>query len=208
MTGTADPLAPYRWLDHPANALDEIFCVSFFRGLTPTEVLRRFGSPDEPGEEVAFEALWDIGDEPAMEAEGGHVGVVQASGWSVAVEVGGWTATLSDRAADLSRGCEMVAVNRHDYAQDNLVYAVDGELIAGFVPPLPQNGWGSDPGRIDQALRRLGIPTEPMGDEWRAAFDRLYPDKLPRTFALAAEITGVSFTQDFTNFPFLAGPIS
>ncbi|MFV2175778.1 DUF6461 domain-containing protein [Actinomadura sp. LOL_016] len=208
MTGMADPLAPYRWLDPPTNALDEIFCVAFFRDLTPTDVLRRFASPDEQGEEVAFEELWNIGDEPAMEAEGGHVGIVQANGWSVAVEVGGWSAVLSENAPDLSRGSEMVAVSRHDHAEDRFVYAVDGELIAGFVPPLPQNGWGSDPGRLDRAMRELGIPTEPTGDEWRGAFERLYPHKLARTFALAAEITGVPFTQDFTDFPFLAGPVS
>ncbi|OLT33210.1 hypothetical protein BJF79_07980 [Actinomadura sp. CNU-125] len=201
-------LAPFRWLDHPENALDEIFCVSFFRGLTPTDVVRRFARSDEPGEEVAFAELWDIGGEPALEAEGGHIGVVQANGWSVAVELGGWTAVLTDYAADLSRGCEMVAVSRHDYAQDGFVYAVDGELITGFVPPLPFTGWGSDLHRLDRAMRSLGIPTEPMGDEWEIAFERLHPDKLPRTFALAAEVTGVSFTRDFLDFPFLAGPVT
>ncbi|MBE1532135.1 DUF6461 domain-containing protein [Actinomadura algeriensis] len=203
-----DPLAAYLWLDDPADALDIIFCVSFFRGLTPTDVLRRFTASDEPGEEVAFEQLWDIGGEPAMEAEGGHIGVVQANGWSVAVELGGWTAVLSDYAADLSRGSEMVAICRHDYAQDGFVYAVDGELVTGFVPPLPSNGWGSDPNRLDHALRKLGVPTEPVGDEWKAEFGRLHPFKTARSFALAAEITGVHFTRDFLDFPFLAGPIA
>ncbi|MEV5826518.1 hypothetical protein AB0L25_13165 [Spirillospora sp. NPDC052242] len=30
----ADPLAPFRRFDHPENALDEVFCVALFPGLT------------------------------------------------------------------------------------------------------------------------------------------------------------------------------
>ncbi|MEV5826516.1 DUF6461 domain-containing protein [Spirillospora sp. NPDC052242] len=202
----ADPLAPFRRFDRPENALDEIFCVALYPGLTPSEVLRRF-APGAAGREVAFAELWHLGDEPAMEAEGGHVGVVQASGGSAAVEIGGWTAVLPERCTALSRGCEMVAVSRHDHAEDRFVYAVDGEVVCGFVPPLPHGGWGSDPHRIDAALRGLGIPTD-RGDDWKDDFARLHPEKLARTFALAAEITGVSFTRELTALPFLAAPIA
>ncbi|RSN53379.1 DUF6461 domain-containing protein [Actinomadura sp. WAC 06369] len=201
-----DPLAPFRWLDAPEDGLDEVFCVALFPGLTPSEVLHRF-APGEAGREVAFAELWDVGDEPALEAEGGQVGVVQASGGSAAVEIGGRTAVLPECSARLSRGCELVAVARHDHAEDRFVYAVDGEVVCGFVPPLPKDGWGSDPHRIDAALRGLGIPTDPGGDR-RAEFARLHPDKLPRTFALAAELTGVPFTRELTAFPFLTAPIT
>ncbi|QFG23378.1 DUF6461 domain-containing protein [Actinomadura sp. WMMB 499] len=205
----ADPLAPYRWVDRPENVLEEVFSVSFFRGLTPSEVLFRFAAPDAAGEEVAFPELWDLGDEHPLESEGGHVGVVQANGWSVAVELGGWTAVETGHASDLSRGCEMVAVLRHDHATDRFVYAVDGEVVTGFVPPWPLGGWGSDPGRLNEAMHRLGMPTARPVDDGAAdaLFRRLHRDKIALTFALAAEITGVPFTRDLTGFPFLAAPV-
>ncbi|MEV5826521.1 DUF6461 domain-containing protein [Spirillospora sp. NPDC052242] len=209
----ADPLAPFHWLDAHDCVLDDIFCVSFFRGVAPTDVLRRFGPDGTVGREMSFgdlsETVAEFISATSGGSGGGHVGVVQASGWSVAVELWGWSATLSDHAADLSRGCELVAVSRHDYAEDSFVYAAEGELVTGFTPHSPTTRWGGDPDRLNPALRRLDLPTEPMDDdEWEASWERLYEHKMARMFALAAEITGVPFTRDLLGFPLLVGPVT
>ncbi len=206
----ADFLAPFRWLDHPENALDDIFCVSFFRDLTPTDVLRRFGSG--PGEEMSLPELAAAVDEFVSATQGaeggGHVGVVQANGWSIAVELSGWDAAMWEYCADFSRDCELVAISRHDYAEDTFLYAVDGEAVTCFTP-IPGRPTGSGPNRLNEAMQKLGMPTGLMDDdEWEAFGVRLYEETTARAFALAAEITGVPFTRDLLTFPLLVGPIA
>ncbi|QFG23376.1 DUF6461 domain-containing protein [Actinomadura sp. WMMB 499] len=203
----ADPLAPFRWLDDH----DEIFCVSFFRGLAPADVLRRFGPDGTVGREMSLDELSEAVAEFVAATSGGegggHVGVIQADGWSIAIEPSGWCAVLAEYRTRLSRGCEMVAVSRHDYAEDAFVHAADGEALTCFTPHSPTARWGSDPDGLNPAMHKLDLPTDPMDDdEWEATWERLYEDKIPRAFALAAEITGVPFTRNLLDVPFLVGP--
>ncbi|MFD0904105.1 DUF6461 domain-containing protein [Actinomadura sediminis] len=209
----ADPLAPFHWLDEHGDVLDDIFCVSFFRGLAPADVLRRFGPDGTAGREMSFADLSETVAEFVASTSGGtgggHVGVVRANGWSVAVELWGGHATRRVRAAELSRGCEMVAVSRHDYAEDRFVYAVDGAVLTSFIPHSPTERGGGEPDRLNPAMHRVGMPTEPMDDdEWEASWERLYGHKIARVFALAAEVTGVPFTRDLLDSPLLVGPIA
>ncbi|RSN53382.1 DUF6461 domain-containing protein [Actinomadura sp. WAC 06369] len=204
----ADPLAPFHWLDEHGGALDDIFCVSFLRGVAPAEVLRRFGPDGTVGREMSFGDLSDTVAEflsTTSGGSGGHVGVLEASGWSVAVELWGWFGAQD--AGGLSDGCEVVAVSRHDYAEDAFCYAVDGEVVTGFVPHSPARRWGRDPDRLNPLLRELDLPTDPLDDDaWEASWDRLFEHKIARVFALAAKLTGVPFTRPLLDFPLLVGP--
>lgn len=204
-----DALAPFLWLDRSDDILSDIFCVSFFRGLTPTEVLRRFGRADATGEEMSFDELRDLAEEFVLAGQGvgGYVGVVQMNGWSVAVELEGGEAIV--RHSTLSRDCEMLAVSRHDYAEDEIVYAAAGELITRIVPipGVPQD-YG-DTKALDHLLHKVGMPTDSMSAaEWDALGDRLAEHRYPRAFALAAEVTGVPFTQDLLRLPLLVGRVA
>jgi hypothetical protein len=215
---TTDPLAPYRWLQGPdesgSTSLGEIYCVSFFRGLGPAEVLRRFDPDGQPGSETTLGELDDQVLEFVEETDGGdgggYVGVIAAGAWSVAVEPGGWHAVLLESAAKLSHGCEVVAVSRHDYAEDHFTYAADGEVITAFNPSWPFDRHGSDTGRLDDLMRGAGMSLEKPEDDaaWETAADDRHANGLARAFALAAAITGVPFTPDLLDGPFLVGPIA
>ncbi|GAB2667804.1 hypothetical protein GCM10027088_53160 [Nocardia goodfellowii] len=112
--------------------LGEIFTVSFFRGLDPSEVVRRFSRGEDHGRESAFDELMEqAGDSSSRTSEGRAVGVWQAGEWSVAIEPFGWMATLPDVLAELSRDCEVVAITHHAYAEDMFAYAIDGRLVTG-----------------------------------------------------------------------------
>ncbi|MEU8358366.1 DUF6461 domain-containing protein [Nonomuraea sp. NPDC048882] len=194
-----DPLAPFRWLaaspGQLGEVLDDVFCVSFFRGLEPAEVLRRFGAR-EPGRELAFYELQVKVWESTEMTDDNYVGVVQVGEWSVAVEPRGFQAVLSESLTGLSRGCEVVAVGRHDYAENCFVYAVDGEVVTSFTPRLPGTRWGSDPDRLNGLMRETGLPPEKLDEEaWEATWDDMFVNGIPRAFLLAAKITGVVFTQ-------------
>ncbi|GAA0550627.1 DUF6461 domain-containing protein [Actinomadura livida] len=214
----ADRLSQFTWLDKPgenARWLGEIFCVSFFRGLSPVEVLDRFGPEGTTGigREMTIHDLGEVVGDFVRKTQGGsgggYVGVRQVDGWSMAIELLGWYAVRPDYLTRLSRGCEMVAVSRHAYADDSFVYAVDGELITGFDPHLPGSRWGSEPDRINPDLHKLGLPTEILHDEaWEKSWHRLYDQRILRAFALAAEITGVVFTSSLLDGPLLVGPIT
>ncbi|WP_435192157.1 DUF6461 domain-containing protein [Nonomuraea sp. bgisy094] len=73
---------------------------------------------------------------------GGYVGVVAVGEWCVAVEPLGWSAAMDERLARLSAGSEVVAVTRHDYADDYIGYAVDGSVITTFGPVTPDDRYG------------------------------------------------------------------
>ncbi|MEU4517013.1 DUF6461 domain-containing protein [Nonomuraea wenchangensis] len=215
---TIDPLAPFRWLaasDFPSNPLNDIFSVAFFRGLDPVEVVRRFSRGEDSGVESDFaglnEAAWEFVDGGDGGDGGGHVGVFREGEWCVAVEPMGWLVTLHEVLPRLSRGCEVVAVTRHDYAAEHsFEYAVDGESVTGYLLRHPHDRYGSDPDRLNGHMRELGMALElPEGDD--AAYDAVwelnYDTAVPRAFALAARITGVPFTPDLLDRPMLVGPI-
>ncbi|MGN9845351.1 DUF6461 domain-containing protein [Nonomuraea sp. H19] len=210
---TTDLLASYRWLQapdgSPQNPLGDIYCVSFFRGLDPVEVLRRFGPEAPPGREMTFQELdeevFEFVQETGGGQGGGHVGVVKAGAWSLAVELWGWCATLGESVARLSQGCEMVAVGRHDYAEDHFTYAVDGTTVTSFTPVRPCDRYGSDTDRLNELMREVGLPPEESEDD--AVWDDLSEHGLARAFVLAAGITGVPLTPALLDGPFLVGAI-
>jgi len=215
---TTDPLAPFQWLNvsesNGGGPLDVIFSVAFFRGLDPAEVVRRFSRGQDSGQESDFAELDDKAYEFVEKTDGGdgggHVGVFQAGEWCVAIEPLGWTATDHEVLTTLSRGCEVVAVTRHDYAAEHsFEYAIDGTIVTGYRLRHPYERYGSDPDRLNGFMRALGMGLDrPEGEAaWDAAWEANYDTAVPRGFALAAKITGVPFTQDMLGRRMLVGPI-
>ncbi|WP_228825138.1 hypothetical protein [Nocardia farcinica] len=76
---TSDPLAPFEWLlthDGRRCPLDEIYTVAFFRGLDPSEVVRRYSRGEDHGQEASFDELMEQAAEnsPARQIRGRHRG--------------------------------------------------------------------------------------------------------------------------------------
>lgn len=224
---TSDPLAPFQWLtahNGDDRRLGEIFTVSFFRGLDPSEVVRRFSRGEDQGRESDFAELMEQATEFSIETGGGSgggtVGVVQAGEWSVAIEPIGWMATLHDVLAELSRDCEALAITRHDYAEDSLAYAIDGTIVTGYHPlHCPHLRHGSEPDRLNGFMRELGMPVDSRDDEndrddeydWEDEDERAesdYAAALPSAFALAAKLTQVRFIPEILDRPMLVGPVA
>lgn len=212
---TTDPLAPFQWLNVSKGygRLGAIFSVAFFRGPDPVEVVRRFSRGEDSGQESDFEELDDKACEYVSTdgGEGGHVGVFQAGEWCVAVEPYGWMVTDHEVVTELSRGCEVLAVTRHDYAAEHsLEYAIDGTIVTGYPLRRPYARYGSDPDRLNGLMRELGMRPEEPEDEaaWEAAWEDDHRAAVPRGFALAAKVTGVPFTADMLDRPMLVGSIA
>ncbi|MEU7140902.1 DUF6461 domain-containing protein [Nocardia sp. NPDC046473] len=219
---TIDPLAPFQWLnafENQADPLGEIFSVGFFRNLAPSQVVRRFSKGDDSGQESDFEELNDrmvefLGKTGGGHG-GGHVGVFRAGVWSVAIEPVGWWMTDRETLPELSRDCEVLAITVHGYAEHSLEYAIDGTIVTGHRLEYPHDRWGCDPDRLNDYMRELGMEVElgmtdndhiydPDEDE----SDSDYSTCVPRAFALAAKVTGVSFTADMLDQPLIIGPIA
>ncbi|MFI0447373.1 DUF6461 domain-containing protein [Actinomadura sp. 6N118] len=198
-----DYLAPFRWLEASGNRLGQIFCVSFFHRLGPGEVLRRFGAEESSGRLMTFgelnEAAGEFIEDTGAEFGGGHIGVLQAGDWSVALELHGWRAVLSKPLARLSQQCEVVAVGRHDYAEHGFIYAVDGQIVTGFTPHRPDFRWGSDPDRLNEFMNEVELSLD------AAAGQHIHTSSIAWALALAAEITGVVLTPDTFDEPMLVG---
>ncbi|WP_107655745.1 DUF6461 domain-containing protein [Nocardia suismassiliense] len=222
---TTDPLAPFQWLnasESQAGPLGVIFSIAFVRNLDPSEVVRRFSKGDDSGQESDFEELKDriVEFKSGGGDGGGHVGVFRAGAWSVAIEPYGWWATDRDVLAELSRDCEVLAITRHDYAEHSLAYAIDATIVTGHQLWYPHIRWGCDPDRLNDHMRELGMQLDMTDDEYIYDADEDEPESnsdawdisrstgVPRAFALAAKVTGVSFTADMLDQPLLIGPIA
>lgn len=215
----SDPLAPFQWLNvsesSGGGALGVIFSVAFFRGLDPAEVVRRFSRGADSGQESDFDGLDDRAYEFLNETDGGegggHVGVFQAGEWCVAIEPHGWMVTLREVVTELSWGCEVLAVTRHDYAAEHsFAYAIDGTIVTGYRLRHPYERSGSDPDRLNGFMRELGMGLDKPEDEaaWDATWEDNHDTAVPRGFALAAKVTGVPFRPDMLGRPMLVGPIA
>uniref|UniRef100_UPI003F494154 DUF6461 domain-containing protein n=1 Tax=Nocardia suismassiliense TaxID=2077092 RepID=UPI003F494154 len=216
---TSDPLAPFQWLRSDDRGLDDIFAVAFFRGLDPSEVVRRFSRGEDHGQESDFAGLMDQATEFSIKTGGryggGTVGVVQVGEWSVAIEPMGWMATLHDVLAELSRDCEVLAITRHDYAEDSFRYAIDGTIVTGYNPlHCPYLRCGSEPDRLNGFMRELGMAVDrwddenDRDDEDDEDDDSDYFSALPSAFALAAKLTQVRFIPEILDRAMLVGPVA
>ncbi|MFC5827844.1 DUF6461 domain-containing protein [Nonomuraea insulae] len=216
---TTDPLAPFEWLNLPegqgGGPLGVIFSVAFLRGLDPVEVVRRFSRGADSGQESDFDGLHDRALEFVQETDGGagggHVGVLQAGEWCVAIEPFGWMVTDHEVVTELSRGCEMLAVTRHDYAAEHsLEYAIDGTAVMGYRLRHPYDRYGHDPDRLNGFMRELGMGLDQPEDDagWESAWEDNHRTAVPRGFALAARVTGVPFTPGLLDRTMLVGPIA
>ncbi|WP_390623252.1 DUF6461 domain-containing protein [Saccharomonospora amisosensis] len=92
---------------------------------------------------------------------------------------------------------EVVAINRHDYAEHHFLHAVDGTVITGLLPDVPTQRYGSEPQRVVPLLREVGLDLREDGE----------PPEFPiaTAFAVAARMTGVVFTPHLLNQPLLVG---
>ncbi|MEV4538937.1 DUF6461 domain-containing protein [Asanoa sp. NPDC049518] len=213
---TTDPLAPFQWLNasEPGGPLGVIFSVAFFSGLDAAEVVRRFSRGAGSGQASDFGELNAKAEEFVNKTGGGngggYVGVFQTGRWCVAIEPYGWMTTVHEVVTGLSRGCEVLAVTRHDYAAEHsFEYAIDGTIVTGYRLRHPYERYGSNRDRLNSFMRELGMGVDKPEDQdaWDAAWDDNYSTAVPRGFALAAKVTGVSFTPDMLGRPMLVGPI-
>jgi hypothetical protein len=187
---TIDDLA---WADaSPGDEqeFDEIFCLTFIKGVDEHEALRRMGAlPDT----VATRTAEDVG--RLHDFDHGYPTVASAlplGAWTVVVEPSGFEGAHLVEA--LSRGTEAVSVLRHDYASDSFGYAVDGRLVTGFDPTFPTSRYGADPDRLLPRMREVGF-TE--GDEGR------FEGPIARCLLVVEHITGV-----LPGFDALTGPLT
>ncbi|MDF2709388.1 MAG: hypothetical protein K0R62_5040 [Nonomuraea muscovyensis] len=189
----------FHWLRRH-EPLDDIYCVSFVRGLSPREVLRRFGVDESTLEEVTFDELSVRSAENAEDAAG-FVGAVRIGEWTMLVEPGGWQlAVVAELGARVSAGTEAVSVCRHDYAADSFTYLAGGELVTHFDPMAPNARSGGDPDRLVAWMREVGL--DPDSDD-AAQDDADLTLRIPACFALASRITGLPFTPDLLELRFL-----
>ncbi|GAB2457895.1 DUF6461 domain-containing protein [Streptosporangium sandarakinum] len=189
----------FRWLSGRED-LGEIYCVSFVRGLSPDEVLRRFGVDESTMEEgVTSEELDERSVESMRDDAAGYIGAAKIGDWTLVIEPGGWKLAVDpDVYGPVSRGTEVVSVCRHDYASDSFAYIVDGEPVVWFDPMLPDARSGNDPDRFVKEMRDVGLdPEHDIDDDPRIDFPT------GRSFALAGRITGLPFSPEMLELRFL-----
>ncbi|MEU7742163.1 DUF6461 domain-containing protein [Nonomuraea sp. NPDC049158] len=185
------------WLAN-GHSFSDLWCLTFVRGLSEIDVLRRMGAEERSIRPLTYEELIDEGLFPDTVLAG------RLGDWIVVVEESGWDAL--DALEVLSVETEAVSVLRHDYASDCFGYAVDGELITSFNPMIPAWRSGSDPDRLVDVMRDVGFdPTYAPGDADEREARAVKHPSVDGALLLAARLTGVMLTQDVLNAPLVAG---
>ncbi|WP_426513761.1 DUF6461 domain-containing protein [Dactylosporangium sp. McL0621] len=177
------------------EALGEIFCLTFVRGLDAREALTRMGAYPDTFAELSPEEMY----ERQSSFDAGYpslAGAVTRDGWTVCLEPDGFECA-GPLLATVSHGTEAVSVLRHDYASPRFTYAVDGEEVTGFDPGYPHEFWGTDPGRLTAQLHAVGLGPIAPADEG--------PDEpVARAVLLAATIAGGLPSPDALTGPMLS----
>ncbi|GII05249.1 DUF6461 domain-containing protein [Planobispora takensis] len=194
----------FGWLSRNDGPLHDIYGVSFIRDLSPHEVLIRLGVDTGAIEETTFDELDELVTEQALSSEGediGYVGAVKVDDWTVLIEPSGWRVAVDSGVLErVSRGTEVVSINRHDYASDSFVHAIDGEVIVAFDPLTPRFRSGSDSERWVTQMRDVGFD--------RRTFDDSIPDdRIASAFALASIITGISLSKEVLDLTLLGAAV-
>ncbi|QUH02357.1 hypothetical protein HUO13_17500 [Saccharopolyspora erythraea] len=159
------------WADAHAGAddhLDEIYCLTFIKGVGTEEALRRFGAFADT---IAVRTPEEIGS--LNNFEDGYPTMASALGlgeWTVVFEPSGYEGALL--VAALSRGTEAFSLLRHDYAESEGGYAVDGVLITGFDPLFPNHRYGAEPDRLLPQMREVGFALGEDDDQFDNAYSR------------------------------------
>ncbi|MER5324691.1 DUF6461 domain-containing protein [Streptosporangium roseum] len=167
--------ADYAWFIEEYEKESDLIGVTFVRGLSPGEALRRIGAT--PGD---ISREWAIG---AYAADGGAVLVDYH---------------CYEPPQALSQGTETARLVTGITIDEDFAYSVDGVVVTRFEPFFPVDRQGSDPDHLLAHMRDLGMPLG--GEEFR---DTRTPTLL--AVALAARATGVSFTPAHYAVPPIVG---
>jgi Family of unknown function (DUF6461) len=176
----------YDWLDQ--LGLGEAFCLTFVRGLTESEVLRRFGADPATIQQIA--GLAEAEGEP-LEAS---VAAGQVDGWAFVLEDNGFQGTRPEVLRAVSAGTEALSVFTNVNGNTKFNHAVDGEVRTAFDPCSPARRWGSEPDALVELMRTVGLSDEERLD-----------DGLGAALRLADRITGVHLTAERLDEPVLLG---
>ncbi|MDX3103854.1 DUF6461 domain-containing protein [Nonomuraea angiospora] len=187
--------ADVAWLAED-DELGDLWCLTFVRGVSEVEAILRLGADQESIRPLTYDELIDDGLFPETVLAG------RAGDWTVLIEESGWTCAEADKAQALSAGTVAVAVLRHDYASDDFVYAVDGELVTYFNPKIPERRHGSDPDRLNDLMREAGLDPDDGPGTGAAA-----PSPTSGALLLAARLTGVVLTPDIVKGPLMSGVV-
>ncbi|MGJ6964370.1 DUF6461 domain-containing protein [Streptosporangium sp. G11] len=167
--------ADYAWFIEEYMSGDHFLGVTFVRGLSPEEALRRVGAT--PG---------DISREWAIEA-------YAADGGTVLLDY-----HCYEMPEALSRGTETARLVTGTTMDEEFVHSVDGVVAARFEPYFPVDREGGDPDRLLAHMRDLGMPLD--GEELPDA--RTTRDL---ALVLAARATAVSLTPAHHAVPPIVG---
>jgi hypothetical protein len=186
------------------------FCVTLVRGLTPDEVITRFGGSEAVDIAGAhrLEAAAEKVDYPdPIDGDGSFnadlstgldfIAATSADGWTLIVEPNGFRCSREESAGLLSPGGELVSFYYNENTAPVLRWARDGKTLVTFAPSGGA-GWrsGSDPDRLNAVLESLGYDlstdeVDPADPRWR------YDEKWQaRTLALMEHLTGVRISRD------------
>ncbi|WP_285711091.1 DUF6461 domain-containing protein [Microtetraspora sp. NBRC 16547] len=187
--------ADVAWLAED-DELGDLWGLTFVRGVSEVEALLRLGADQESIRPLTYDKLIDDGLFPETLLAG------RVGDWTVLIEESGWTCTEVDKAQVLSAGTVAVAVLRHDYASDEFVYAVDGELVTYFNPEIPEWRHGSDPDRLNDLMREVGLDPDGVPGTGAEA-----PSSVSGALLLAARLTGVVLPPEIIRGPLMSGVV-
>ncbi|WP_285586105.1 DUF6461 domain-containing protein [Herbidospora sp. NBRC 101105] len=165
-----------------------VYTVTWVRGWDVHDTLKRLGVADVAALTWADLYRRDSG-------TNGHsdlVVVAPAGDWVVALQVGGWWFAFDGELNEVTRdGGEAVSVMRHDRSHGHFAHSVDGRSRTHFLVREPGTRWGAAPDALGDLI---------YADD--------HPDPDAAALALAAEVTGVSFTTGLFAEPLVGGRVT
>jgi Family of unknown function (DUF6461) len=186
--------ASYAWFDEDRpTGLDELYCLTLARGLTPAEFLARIGARPQPPR-LGLAALFEPSMEMWSDEHGGEslfIGVTSMAGddgdWALGVEVNGFLGVTEQIIVPASAGTRLVS-HYSNNGPDQFYWIEDSDTRLHFNPLEPAYREGSMADTVEDLLAEVGFDFREDKDnaEYCTA----------AAFALAERLTGVRVTAE------------
>jgi len=172
----------YSWFARDPD-LTKGFCITWVRGLTPEQVLKRLGGQEL--ERVGWQQLVGSGDGQRGRADRYFIGVARIGDWSLIVEDNGDLGVTDRLVGGLSLGTTVVANHHKQDGHGRFLMLRDASVELDFDPVTFPKRTGSRAEELAPTIAAAGFGA---GDDPNQS--------MLAAFALAERLTGVAMTQE------------
>ncbi|MEV4894524.1 DUF6461 domain-containing protein [Nonomuraea sp. NPDC055795] len=193
MTAAMPTTTDYAWAD--SGTLDDPYCLTLVRGLTPEEFMARVHAETRPRPMRLDTDFHDVSYDLRSAGEALFIGAAAVPGenWTLAYESNGHLGITAEAMIPVSIGTRVVSHYEGGNGRYRFFWAEDGDVRLDFDPLYANDRRGSTPDALLDDMVEIGYDLR--DDASVEDIDFTFP-LIAASFALAERLTGIRVTPE------------